>query len=55
MKSGTNVFIIEFGAGHFKEITYKVLRKSMVGEKSGSSGLSYLKQSIVDACESCRQ
>jgi len=34
---------MEFGARHFKEIKWKVLRKSMRRKKSGSSGVSYLK------------
>jgi len=39
---GNIVFYIEFDAGHFKEITCKVLRKSMRGKTSGLSGVSYL-------------
>jgi len=35
MKSEHRVFITEFGAGHFKEITCKILRKSMRGKKVG--------------------
>jgi len=37
------VFIIEFGAGHFQEITCKVLREFMRGGKSGSIVVSHLK------------
>jgi len=42
MKQGHSIFIIEFGAGYFKEIMCKVLRKSMGRKKSGSNSVSYL-------------